>query len=495
VLFLDSIEGVAMSWTIGRKIGVGYGLALLLLALLGVVTYRMTSEVVSSANWTVHTYQVRDDLSRVLAELLQAEAAQRGYIIAGDDSYLELYDTAAGHVPQRIQALRVLTADNPNQQSRLDALTTTTRDRLGLLATGIQLRQSKGTDAAMHQVQTSNGRVLMDVARADVAAMDQEEQTLLDRRQKEFQTTLRSTGNLALYGVPLAIVLLGLAGWGITRGVTRQLRDAVARLGASSAEIVATTTQVAAGAAQTAAAVSEITATAEEVRQTAQLSTDKARAVAGLAQRTSQQSQAGRKSTDEAVTGMQQIRRQMESVATNMVRLGEQTQTIGQIIASVEDLATQSNLLAVNAAIEAARAGEEGKGFSVVAQEVRNLAEQSRQATTHVRTILGEIQKATTAAVMSTEQGSKAVDAGGRQAELAGEAIRGLSTSVEEASQAAMQIAASSQQQLVGAEQVAAAMASIRQASVQNEAGARQLEIAARDLDELGRRLGHMIES
>ena len=98
----------------------------------------------------------------------------------------------------------------------------------------------------------------------------------------------------------------------------------------------------------------------------------------------------------------QRIREQMEAIAESMVRLSEQGQAIGQIIATVEDLAAQSNLLAVNASIEAAKAGEHGKGFGVVAQEVKSLAEQSKQATNQVRTILSDIQKATTAAVMAT---------------------------------------------------------------------------------------------
>src|SRR5258707_7263519 len=106
---------------------------------------------------------------------------------------------------------------------------------------------------------------------------------------------------------------------------------------------------------------------------------------------------------------MSPIRKQMEAIAQSIVRLSEQGQTIGLIIATVEDLAAQSNLLAVNAAIEAAKAGEHGKGFGVVAQEVKSLAEQSRQATNQVRTILSDVQKATATAVLATEQRNKAV--------------------------------------------------------------------------------------
>ena len=272
------------------------------------------------------------------------------------------------------------------------------------------------------------------------------------------------------------------------------LAEGANMLGSAASKIVASTTQLVSSTSQSAAAVSETTTTVEEVRQTAQVASQKAKLVSDSAQKAAQSSHSGLKSIDDVSTGMDRIRQQMDAIAASMVRLSEQGQAIGQIIASVEDLATQSNLLAVNAAIEAAKAGEHGKGFGVVAQEVKSLAEQSKQATTQVRTILGDIQKATTVAVMATEQGGKAVEAGTRQTEGAGEAIQALAGSVTESAQASTQIAASSQQQLVGVDQVAGAMESIRQASTQNMASAQQLETAARNLNELGQQLKQMVE-
>jgi len=175
-------------------------------------------------------------------------------------------------------------------------------------------------------------------------------------------------------------------------------------------------------------------------------------------------------------------------------KLSEHSQAIGEIIATVNDLADQSNLLAVNAAIEAAKAGEQGKGFAVVAQEVRGLAEQSKQATAQVRAILTDIQKATSAAVMATEQGTKAVEAGVKQSADAGQAIRALGDSITESAQAATQIAASSQQQMVGTDQVALAMENIKQASTQNVAGTKQAETAAQNLHDLGQKLKQLVE-
>jgi methyl-accepting chemotaxis protein len=277
------------------------------------------------------------------------------------------------------------------------------------------------------------------------------------------------------------------------RQTTREINEGVGVLVSSSSEILATTAQLAAGSAETATAVSETTATVEEVKQTAQLASQKARYVSDSAQKAAQVSLAGRKSVEDAIAGMQRIQEQMESIAESIVQLSEQSQAIGEIIATVNDLAEQSNVLAVNAAIEAAKAGEQGKGFAVVAQEVKSLAEQSKQATTQVRAILGDIQKATSAAVLATEQGHKAVEAGVRQSGNANDAIRQLAESVNEAAQAATQIAASSQQQMVGMDQVALAMDNIKQASVQNVAGTRQAEVAAQGLHELGVTLGALI--
>ncbi|HEY1793205.1 MAG TPA: CHASE3 domain-containing protein [Opitutaceae bacterium] len=277
------------------------------------------------------------------------------------------------------------------------------------------------------------------------------------------------------------------------RRLSIDVAEGVNVLGAAANEISASTSQFAASTAESATAVSETSTTVEEVRQTAQMASQKARSVAESAQKAAQFSEEGRRSSEAAVAGTVRIRQQMESIAAGMMRLNEQSQAIGQIIASVEDLAAQSNLLAVNAAIEAAKAGEHGRGFAVVAQEVKSLAEQSRQATTQVRTILADIQKAAGSAALATEQGTKAVEAGARQSEAAGESVQSLAASVSEAAQASTQIAASSQQQLAGVDQVASAMESIRQATTQNVASAKQLEVSARNLSDLGQKLKDLV--
>ena len=277
------------------------------------------------------------------------------------------------------------------------------------------------------------------------------------------------------------------------RSQTQAIQEGINVLAAAAGEILSSTAQIASAAAETATAVNETTVTVEEVKQTTELSTQKARNVAESAQRSLTVSRQGRKSVEDTVHGMGRIREQMETVAESIVSLSEQSQAIGEIIATVNDLAEQSNLLAVNAAIEAAKAGEHGKGFAVVAQEVRSLAEQSKQATAQVRTILNDIQKATNAAVMATEQGSKAVEAGEKQSVEAGEAILLLSDSITESASSSAQIAASSQQQMVGMDQVALAMENIKDASTMSVSSSQQTEQSAQNLHELGQMLKQLV--
>jgi len=277
------------------------------------------------------------------------------------------------------------------------------------------------------------------------------------------------------------------------RELNLEVREVVNVLASSAGEIMTTVSELASSSAQTATSISETHATVQEVRQTTDLASQKSRQVYESSHRSVQVAKTGKVSVENAIGGMRGIDERMGFIAERIVNLSEQSQAIGEIIATVNDLAEQSNLLAVNAAIEAAKAGEHGKGFAVVAQEVKNLATQSKQATAQVRSILGFIQKATTAAVLATEQGSKAVEAGVRQSSEAGEAISLLAASIEDSSNATLQIVTSTQEQAIGMDQIAIAIQSINQASGQNVEGSRQIESAARNLYELNQKLQQLV--
>lgn len=277
------------------------------------------------------------------------------------------------------------------------------------------------------------------------------------------------------------------------QGLGVQVEAAVEVVVSSASAILTSTAQLACNAAETAAAINETTVTMEEVKQTSQHSSQKAKAVAEESQKAAAVARGGKQAVDQTIAGMNDIRQQMAAVAESILSLSAQSQAIGEIISTVDDLAAQSKLLAVNAAIEAAKAGEEGKGFAVVAQEVKSLAEQSKAATTQVRGILSDIQKATSSAVQATEQGRKTVEAGVLQSNSAGGSISSLAENISAAAQAATQIAATSQQQFTGMDQVALAMENIKQSSTQTVDSTRQAEAAAQQLHELGQKLKQLV--
>jgi methyl-accepting chemotaxis protein len=306
---------------------------------------------------------------------------------------------------------------------------------------------------------------------------------------RDFSVTVKPRSEQDVLGKAFAAMVTNI------RELAKEVRGGVEVLASAAGEIVAATAEISSSAAEASAAVNETTATVTEANQAAQLSAQKAGYVSEAAQKTEQIAQSGKKSMADLIDGMNQIRSQIESIADSVLRLSEHSQVIGEINDAVNDLAEQSNLLAVNAAIEAARAGEQGKGFAVVAQEIRNLAEQSKQATGRIKGILSDIQKAMNAAVLATEQGTKSVEAGVKQSAVAGDSIRTLADSIAESAQAAMQILASTQQQLVGMDQIVSAMENIKQASGQNVSAAQQTESAAHDLHGVGAKLKELAES
>jgi methyl-accepting chemotaxis protein len=576
------MEGNKMKWSVGVKIGSAFALVWLLLLAIGAASYRSTVQLIETAGMVEHTNQVRLELTALLSHLQDTETGGRGFALTGEDRYLEPYTAGAAQAKVSVQRLLQLTADNPHQQRRIDALEPIIQEKLAFIDTIIELRRSKGLDGAVKMVLSDRGKVYMDQVRESVAGMDKEETDLLAIRQQTANQSAQGTKLIIAGGISVALLVclfcaflltrniarplgsiaavaeriaagdlggtlsatsrgdevgvlsrtfarmtaslqataevarriavgdltvevkpiserdvLGTAFYAMVKGLrelTREIRDGVGVLATSTSEILATTTQVAAGAGETATAVSETTSTVEEVKQTSQVASEKAGYVSETAQKSAQVSQTGRKSVDETIACMSRIHEQMDLIAEGIVRLSEQGQSIGEIMASVNDLAEQSNLLAVNASIEAAKAGEQGKGFAVVAQEVRSLAQQSKQATAQVRTILTDFQKATSAAVLAAEQGSKAVDSGVKQSGEASEAIRMLAESISESAQAAVQIAASSQQQRVGMDQVALAMENIKQASLQNLSSTRQTESAAQNLHTLGQKMKQLVE-
>ncbi|MFQ3647824.1 MAG: methyl-accepting chemotaxis protein [Anaerolineae bacterium] len=278
------------------------------------------------------------------------------------------------------------------------------------------------------------------------------------------------------------------------RNVVADFYSALQRLETDTQAILEATARQINMANEQDAVVTETTATVNEVRATVTETAERAQSVAETANLSVTISRGGIEAVAETIEGMDLIRRRVEDIADNILVLSEHTQQIGEIISTVNALADQSRMLALNASVEAARAGEEGKGFAVVAMEVRNLADQNRDATVQVREILGEIQRATNSAVMVTEEGSKGVDNGQMLVNKAGESIRELSKAIEEAALAAMQIAASTRQQTIGMDQLTGAMRTIKHATTETVSSTMMVEASVQRLRDAATRVNSVLQ-
>ncbi len=273
------------------------------------------------------------------------------------------------------------------------------------------------------------------------------------------------------------------------RQLARQSREATENLNAAAAEIRASTQEQAASVEEQLAAVQETAATVDEITHAGAQIGKRAQEVIASAQATAQTSMSGLQAVDETARAMDAIREQAEAVAENIVALSEKTQAVGEIIASVNDISERTHLLALNAAIEAAAAGESGRSFAVVASEMKVLADQAKDATMQVRSILGDIQRGINSSVMLTEEAVKRVTAGKERTDITQQTITEISSRVQESVQTFQQIVASTNQQQLGIEQVMGALQNIRQASQQTAAGTRQLDMAAANLSDLSQQL------
>lgn len=531
-----------MKIMVGTKIWACLLTVLAVLLVVGAISLNVTQRLTEDAAWRSHSYQVRGQITELFSVVQDMETGQRGYLLTRDLSFREPYEAAAKRLQATLDALRTLVKDNQEQMRNVERAEAAIQDKVASMEANDELLRTSGVDAVRQSILSGAGKRPMDELRATVALMLTLENDLLRQREQELERTRDMAYGSVIGGALIAGLLVLASGLYLGRNIATPLREitAIAErigagdltvaitpsrrqdevgilsdtfqrmtrnlrtliqelaegvnvLGAAGSQIVSTTAQVAASAAETATALAQTSSTMEEVRKTSQLSTDKARHVADTAQATAQISATGKRAVEQSIAGITLVREQIGAIAEAVIKLSEQSQAIGAIVASVNDLAEQSNLLAVNAAIEAARAGEQGKGFVVVATEVKSLAEQSKEATSQVRSILGDIQKATAAAVLAAEQGSKAVDVGVRQSLEAGQAIENLAQSIAVATQASTQIVASNQQQQVGIDQVALAMDSIRQASTQNTVATKQAETAAHNLNALGHKLKALV--
>jgi methyl-accepting chemotaxis protein len=279
------------------------------------------------------------------------------------------------------------------------------------------------------------------------------------------------------------------------RDVTLNLQQAATALTQSTEHLNSSSTEQAQTISRQAAALQETQVTAQEIRQTSLLAAQKAESVLNVAERADNLARAGEAAIEQTMAGLNDIRAQVAEMAVKIMELGERTAQIGGITQTVKDLADQSNMLALNAAIESVRSGEHGKGFGVVAREIRALADQSIQATTRVRELLDDIANSISAAVRITETGAQRMETGLEQVRTSGKNLRELSGIVQDNASAVRQIAAAVNQQNVGINQITLAVNDLSKMMDETVARIGATGEAATTLQIISEQLGSAVKS
>ena len=256
--------------------------------------------------------------------------------------------------------------------------------------------------------------------------------------------------------------------------VLERVRKAAIDVSTSANQILNAADEMTAGATQqdqeitnTSSAVEELTVSMKQVSNNAEASAEAARRALDAAEQ-------GNRAVSDTLEGMQRIRASVQATAKKIKSLGDRSLEISEIINVINDITEQTNLLALNAAIEAARAGEAGRGFAVVADEVRKLAEHSRSATKDIAALIKAIQAETNEAVVVMEDGTREVEEGASLADQAGKALEAISSVVRQSAELVQEISLASKQQVRGTEGVANAMQIISGITRQTTQGARQ---------------------
>ena len=273
------------------------------------------------------------------------------------------------------------------------------------------------------------------------------------------------------------------------REMTGQSQEAASRIGFSSNEIVAAAQEQASGASQQAASVSETTATMEELSTAARQIAENSNAVTAVAEETLKSAEEGQDLMEKSTESMALIRSKSEESAEKILHLGKKSQQIGEIIDIINEIAIETKMLSLNAAIEAAKAGEAGKGFSVVAGEIRRLAEDVVKSTGTIRDVLLEIQSAASASVLAAEENVKGVEEGSVRLSRVRHALENIIAMAEQTAESARQISVTTIQQKEASEQVVNTMREISKVVQQTAASSKNSISSASDLNHLAEEL------
>ena len=474
--------------SLSKIIRIGFMVILILILVNGASIFWVMHKLADNLSWVTHTYNVKLHLENIAAELTNAETGQRGFLYTEKEEYLEPYTNALRTIPENHKATLELIKDNPAQIQRLKVIGDLTQQKFEELAQALILQKAGKKKEALDYVVAGKGKKTMDSIRAAVDEMNLEESNLLEQRAQaantaqSLSTWFIACGTFAAFATSLYIFLF------IRRNVISQfmlpVNEAIAAISSSTNEILVTMEEHERTASQQSAAANETSATVTELSASSRQSAEQAANAAAVAEKASAATVQGGEITHQTVVAMGSLKDKIAAMSDQILRLGEQTGQIGSIATLVKDLSGQINMLAMNAAVEAVRAGEHGKGFALVASEVRKLADQTKKSAEQATVLVADIQKSTHSSIMMTEEGARTVSEVMQLAQKVAELFNNLSGMADSVNENSQQVMLNARQQSAAFIQVVEATNSIATGAKETAAGISQTKIGVQKLNE-----------
>jgi CHASE3 domain sensor protein/uncharacterized protein YukE len=482
------------SWTFGQKVGAGFAVMVAIALIIATVASLALRNVTESKD-QVLAIDARNlaHAGNLAAAAEWKASAMRGFLLIRDEGNLESHKEARRQFLSLLGILRGQVAEAEG----LRLLTEIEQTEAVHQAAGehlIAARQAGTTAEGSGQEFQERALPRMNDLRRQIHAFVLYQERLLEQHSTKASEVAERAAFLLAAVACLGVVLAAGLGWGLTRTLGRQIGSAVQHVQSSSSELQTAANQQASGSREQSSAMSEITTTINELLATSKQIAESAQRVSHIADDTAKAARAGETIVGRTGESIGAIKRQVDLIVTHMLDLGKKSQQIGGILEIINELAEQTNILAINATIEAAGAGESGRRFAVVADEIRKLADRVGSSAKEIRVLIDDIRGAVNTTVMTTETGTKAVDAGTRQFGDVAVALKQIVSSVSTTTEAAREIELSTKQQATAVEQVNIAISNVAQATRETEASASQTLQTASQLTNLSSELLRLIQ-
>lgn len=275
--------------------------------------------------------------------------------------------------------------------------------------------------------------------------------------------------------------------------IVKDIQDGGLQISSASNQILASSEEQARSSESESSSVAEVTSTIEELSRTANQIAENSSSVVNTAEETLKAVATGQSAVAAAHKGMDDIMRKTQDSTKKIVSLGEKSRQIGEVVNIINEIAVETKMLSLNAAIEASRAGEAGKGFSVVAVEIRKLAENVVKSTTTIKSIIEEIQSYTSASVMATEENMKGAESGVVLVNKVNDSLKEIMGMSEQCMEISQQISSATHQQRGASEQVVTAMKEISNSAKQNAATAKESSAAVGQINTLAINMKNLV--